>query len=226
MGLDFAGFVTVQTLTGLLIFFVLLYLKWKKGDILKEDIQPLYIDDDVYWKNGWYNNPGDKRVLVQDRFCSLNYTFNMGHTSAKIFTFGTLSAVLLLFIVLAGIFLKMDFTPRYLFLEGEDVKISAPSYPLTFKSEDITGLELLHKIPTGDFVRTNGLADDRQLVGIFSNQGQAFRVYLYRGYSPILKIELPSYTVLINSREKKWTEKWYKELSKKCQLSIEGSIGK
>lgn len=219
MGLDFVGFVTAQTLTGLLIFFVLLYLKWKKGDILKGDTQPLYIDDDVYWKNGWYNNPDDKRALVQNRFCSLNYSCNMGHTPIKIFTLGTLGAILILFIVFAGMLLKMDFTPRYLFLEGEDVKISAPSYPLTFKSEDITGIELLDKIPTGDFIKTNGLADDRQLVGKFSDRGQDFRVYLYRGYSPILKIELPSYTVLINSREKSQTKNWHKELSKKCQLN-------
>lgn len=226
MGLDFAGFVTAQTLTGFLIFFVLLYLKWKKGDILKDDIHPLYIDDDVYWKNGWYNNPGDKRLLVQDRFCSLNHSCNMGHTSIKIFIFGTLGAVLILFMVLAGQFLKMDFSPLHLFLDGENVKISAPLYPLTFRSEDIKGLELLDKIPTGNFVKTNGLADNRQLVGKFSNQGQDFRVYLYRKYSPILKIELPAYTVLINSREKNQTEKWYKELLKNASLSIKGSAGK
>ena len=37
-------------------------------------------------------------------------------------------------------------------------------------------------------------------------------MYIYRGYSPILKIELPQYTVLINSQEKSETERWYWEL--------------
>ena len=41
--------------------------------------EPLsYVDDDIYWKNGWYNNPRDRRWVVPSRMCSSNYSFNMG----------------------------------------------------------------------------------------------------------------------------------------------------
>ncbi len=36
------------------------------------------MDDDYYWRNGWYDNPGDPRLFVQDRFNSMNYTTNVG----------------------------------------------------------------------------------------------------------------------------------------------------
>ena len=85
--------------------------------------------------------------------------------------------------------------------------------PISFKRDEIKGIELLDSMPDGDFTRTNGLGDERQLVGKFREKKQGeFRLYIYRGYSPILKIELPQYTVLINSQEKSETERWYWEL--------------
>lgn len=213
IGLDIAGFVALQSAAGLVIIFGALCLRWKKQDIIKEDAAPLCVDDDIYWKNGWYNNPADKRAWVQDRFCSINNSANMARKSMKIFTFGTLGAVLILLIVLSVMFLKMDFTPRYMTLDRGSVKISAPFYPLTFKLDEIKEVKLLDKLPEGNFTRTNGLADDRQLVGKFKKQGRDYRVYVYRGYTPILKIELPEYTILLNSRKKGQTQQWYEELS-------------
>ena len=111
------------------------------------------------------------------------------------------------------VFLKMDFTPRYLVVNGDDISVSSPMAPISFKRDEIKGIELLDSMPDGDFTRTNGLGDERQLVGKFREKKQGeFRMYIYRGYSPILKIELPQYTVLINSQEKSETERWYWEL--------------
>lgn len=206
-------YIIVQCIMGILILAAFLYLRWKKKDIIKQDQQPLYVDDDIYWKNGWYNNPNDPRVWVPDRYCTPNYITNMGRTGGKIFTFGTISFVLITFIVILMIFLKMDFTPRYLVVNGEDISISSPMAPISFKRDEIKGIELLESMPDGDFTRTNGLGDERQLVGKFREKKQGeFRLYIYRGYSPILKIELPQYTVLINSQEKSQTERWYWEL--------------
>ena len=85
--------------------------------------------------------------------------------------------------------------------------------PVSFKRDEIQSIELLNHMPEGDFTRTNGLADERQLVGKFRERKDGeFRVYIYRGYSPILKIELPEYTVLINSEQKGETQNWYREL--------------
>lgn len=207
------GYIVIQCITGISILAAFLYLRWKKKDILKEDPQPLYVDDDIYWKNGWYNNPNDTRVWVPDRFCTSNYSTNMGRTAGKVFTFSILGFVLATFIVIFIVFLKMDFTPRYLSVNGEDVSISSPMAPVSFKRDEIQSIELLDHMPEGDFTRTNGLADERQLVGKFRERKDGeFRVYIYRGYSPILKIELPEYTVLINSEQKGETQNWYREL--------------
>lgn len=57
-----------------------------------------YIDEDVYWLNGWYSNPADKRMLVENKFCSANMEFNMARPAAKVLVFGLL-AVLAIVIV-------------------------------------------------------------------------------------------------------------------------------
>ena len=43
-------------------------VKKKKAQILAADDAPIYVDDDYYWRNGWYNNPVDPRLIVPDRF--------------------------------------------------------------------------------------------------------------------------------------------------------------
>ena len=56
----------------------------KRKEILDADQAPCYVDDDVYWKYGWYNNPNDRHILVQDRFNSMNYSFNFGRPAVKV----------------------------------------------------------------------------------------------------------------------------------------------
>ena len=35
----------------------------KRQEVLEADTSACYIDDDEYWKYGWYNNPGDRHLL-------------------------------------------------------------------------------------------------------------------------------------------------------------------
>lgn len=55
----------------------------KKRELLAADEQPLEVDDDEYWKTGWYKNPDDPHLLVQNRLCDTNYTFNMARPAAR-----------------------------------------------------------------------------------------------------------------------------------------------
>lgn len=55
----------------------------KKTELLAADEQPVEVDDDEYWKTGWYENPQDPHLLVQNRLCDTNYTFNMAHPAAR-----------------------------------------------------------------------------------------------------------------------------------------------
>ncbi|CUX41255.1 hypothetical protein [Clostridium sp. C105KSO13] len=187
-------------------------LKMDRG--WEADIEQVYGDDDVYWKNGWYNNPNDKRLWVPDRFCSSNYATNMARPAGKIFTFGLLGGTAVLLLILFVVFLRADFTPRYMELSGHTVQISSPMSPIAFDLKDVKDFKLLDKMPEGNFTRTNGLADDRQLVGKFREKETGdYRMYVYKKHFPVLQIHLPEYTVLINSDEKGQTESWYQELA-------------
>ena len=68
-----------------IVFFLLgfLYIHRRKEGLLAQNTAPLYTDDDIYWKNGWYSNPSDKRVFVQDWACSWNYTVNLARPAGK-----------------------------------------------------------------------------------------------------------------------------------------------
>lgn len=70
------------------------------------------------------------------------------------------------------------------------------------------------ELPEEDFVRINGLSDSRQFLGKFKGEesGKAM-LYIRRGETPVLKIELPEYTVFINSEESGKVQEWYEELS-------------
>lgn len=54
-----------------------------RRELLAADDQPVEVDDDEYWKTGWYENPQDPRLLVQNRCCDTNYTFNMARPAAR-----------------------------------------------------------------------------------------------------------------------------------------------
>lgn len=214
-GIGIAWFVIIQSIAAMGILGGFLCLRWKKQDLLKEDVDRIYLDDDVYWKNGWYNNPNSSNMWAQDRMNSMNYTVNMGHPGGKICMALTVGITVATLVGISAFFLEMDFAPRYLTTEESQVYISVPSYPISFEKSDIKDVELLLELPKGDYKRTNGLADGQQLVGKFKEKdiGQC-RLYIYRKYSPVLKIELEEYTVFINSKQAGQTEQWYDLLIK------------
>ncbi len=53
----YAIYIALQTLPGVWMIGSFLYMRYKKEKMLEKNEEPLYIDDDVYWKNGWYCNP-------------------------------------------------------------------------------------------------------------------------------------------------------------------------
>lgn len=208
-------YILIQTLAGGAVLIGVFYLRYKRKEILDKDSSPMYVDDDIYWKNGWYNNPNDKRLLIQDRFCSANYTMNMGRPAGKVITIGSIGMVLVLLGWMCGVFLKIDLTPVDLKIRGNRVAVSAPISAIEFESSDIMNIKLLKELPEDSFNRTNGLDDNKQLIGKFKGKETGVcRLYIYKGYSPVLEVELPEYTVFINSKEAGQTEKWYRELAK------------
>lgn len=177
--------------------------------------EPLsYVDDDIYWKNGWYNNPKDKRWMVPNRMCSSNYSFNMGKPTARYLTGIGIAAIVLVVLWMLVVFFQMDFVRPQLQVEKTQVTVRSAEYGITFDREDIREIELLDALPEEEFRRTHGLSDNRQLLGKFQGEetGKAM-FYVHRGETPILKIELAEYTVFITGEDEKTVQMWYEELS-------------
>ena len=214
-----------QPFSGILLFSVIAALPvivlplciWrlhlKKKALLATDTAPLYIDDDYFWRNGWYENPNDPRILIQNRYSSMNYSFNLGRPLGKMLTYGTCLAVGALFLWMCLLFLKMDFTPIRLTITGENVSITSGYTGADFQISDIEEIHLLDHLPDESFSKTNGSADDRMLLGIFwGSQTGSCRMYVTLSESPVLEIRVPEYTVFLNSTTPGQTQAWYEEL--------------
>ena len=182
----------METIPGFFMIGGFFYMRSRKEKLLRKNDRPLYIDDDVYWKNGWYSNPNDRRLMVQDWACSWNYTTNMARPAGKIFMF-----LALLFVAAC---LVWGCVQGY-----SDYGIAC---------DDITGVELLDSLPDDDYRKINGGEDQHKMLGRFKgeNTGKC-RMYLYTGYTPVLEIMTGDGPVYVNSKDPQETEEWMREIS-------------
>lgn len=187
----------------------------KRKAVLESDQEAYYTDDDEYWKNGWYNNPDDRYILVQDRFNSMNYSFNWGRPGVK--KAGVILYAATIIFVPAILIWTFSFIASFdnaevVFTESDGVcSVEAAGYGCEFREDEILSAELIGALPDDDYTRTNGGSTDKVDIGHFRGKetGKCM-MFLYKGYSPILEIRLEDgMTVYINSREEKETEEWY-----------------
>lgn len=111
------------------------------------------------------------------------------------------------------LFIKMDFVEMRMQIGSEQIGIESGMYDLSFSREDIESVEIVENLPEEKLVRTNGAAMEEYLPGKFPGKetGEC-RLYIYRGYTPILKIVVPEYTIYINSKTENQLEQWYQAL--------------
>ena len=96
---------------------------------------------------------------------------------------------------------------------GNQVEILAGSYEYTFSMKEIEDIEVVKALPDEKLNRINGTDTSEYLLGKFRGmQAGNLRLYIYRGYSPILKIVLPEFTIYINSKEPGEVTEWYEAL--------------
>jgi hypothetical protein len=193
------------------------------------DKEEVWVDEDVYWKNGYYNNPKDPRLLVQGRISGTNYTFNMGRRAGRVICGGgliLLAGVLgwMMWIMFSLLTMKVTFTicsnqevvngtnPRH--TEDHTFRFSAAGYTCEFTDSEILSVQLLEELPDERFSKINGGATERYDVGHFKGKetGKTM-LFLWEGYIPILKVELLEKTVFANSKEPGEAESWYDILS-------------
>lgn len=192
-----------QTIPIVTIFVIYFRVKKKKAQILAADDAPIYVDDDYYWRNGWYNNPVDPRLIVPDRFCGTNFTTNMGRPAGKILTAGLAVVVAGLLIWMCGLFLRMDFVPVQMSIDGTQVSITSGYTDTSFSTDEILDLQLLDSLPDDSFVRSNGSADGHQLLGVFRGKKTGpCRMYVELDESPVLPFRPMNTRYFLRLRQK------------------------
>ncbi len=191
------------------------YVRYKKEQILACNENPLYIDDDVYWKNGWYSNPHDKRLIVQDWVCPWNYTTNMAKPVGKICLAGGIIVTAACLVLAVVLLMKFELTPVEMAVGQERIEITSGYSDMTICYDEIRDIELLNRLPEDDYRKINGGDTADMLVGKFKGKetGKCW-LYLYTEYTPILKISTDGGPVYVNSKDEDETKKWKNEIEK------------
>ena len=192
----------------------LLWMTRKRRQLLAGDPVPLVVDDDVYWRKGWYENPNDPHWLVQDRLVPCNYSMNMAKPGAWGGTIALLAGVGVLMVGLCVLFLWADFGGSSVVIAPDRVAVSAFLYDTEVDPQDIQSVTLLEDLPEDSYVRTNGLDDGRRLIGHFrGRESGPCEMYLHTAASPILAVETGDFTLYFNSEDPAETEAWYQALA-------------
>ena len=213
--LAFTVYFCLQTAAILLLFYILYAIHGRTQELLAADTEPVIVDEDVYWTRGYYYNPERKSLLAPSKpGMTSNLSFNMAHPAAKLLCFvfwGGIAALLLWMILM---FIRMDFTPFEMDFRDSQVYITAGSYDLDFPVADIQELSLENDLPTKSYSKNNGADTSQYLLGKFRlpGYGQA-RLYYYIGYSPVIRIQLPEYTVYFNTKNSEKTKELYRQLN-------------
>lgn len=212
-GIDLGIYLFLQLVMTAAFLLPVVYIHGKKQEILENDSVPVYIDDDEYWKNGWYNNPGDFRLMVQDRMNSMNYTFNMARPAAKVITgalWSILAGVLVWFTI---VMVQLINAEVVLSVNGSEIRVEAAGYECGFNRADIKEVELLQEMPEENMSRTNGASTEKYLIGYFKGRESGkCMLFLYRGESPVLKVDLGEKMLFVNSMREGEAEEWFQEL--------------
>ena len=191
----------------------IVYMQKRRKQVLSMDADALIVDDDEYWKSGWYMNPNDPHLWIQDRMCSTNYTMNMAKPMAKVITVGTAVFLTIMMVGVFSLLISLENAKISVLMDGNQVTIDAAMYDTNFKESEIQSVRILEKMPEDDFTRTNGGATEKYLIGYFEGKetGKCM-MYLYRDYTPVLEIRLTDKMIYVNSRKQDEVQEWYRTL--------------
>ena len=208
------GFIQFFSAAAFLILFVI--ANRRKKELLDIDDSPVYVDDDEYWKTGFYYNPNDKHVFVPNKLQSGNYAMNYATFGAKlctaivsIITAAAIAATVVVLIPFMNVRIDIN-------MQEDNITISAAGYTSEINAKNIEKIELIDKLPTDGFSKINGGATDEYLVGHFKgNTYGKCEMYIFEGYSPILEIKTNRETIFVNSKNEGEIERVYEDLLKR-----------
>lgn len=178
-------------------------------EVLSKESKLLF-DEDVYWLKGYYDNPNDKRILVDERV-GMGMTLNMGNVYGKIIASVIYTLLAILLIGLFGTFYMVEKSSFNLYQQGDTFYTEAPFYKTSFNENEIVNVRLINDLPAGS--RTNGFGLPSIDLGNYFLHGYGkSKVYVYRNKPPFVIIELKEKTVLINGKTEEETLRIYERV--------------
>lgn len=207
-------YIGIQFMYTLAILWMIIVIGKKKEEILNRDDEPLYVDDDEYWKTGFYNNPADPKVLVKNRLSDMNYSFNLGNKAGKAIMW-SLEAVVAGFIIWF-VAIMIPYINVHIDTEIKDnyFTVKAVGYKFSINIDNIEEVQLMDKLPKDSFTRTNGGATEEYNIGNYKgNTYGKCMLFIWNGYGPVVMIKGDNKTVFVNYKEDGEALKLYEQLS-------------
>lgn len=211
---DYYVYMGIQFMYTLVILWMMIIIGKKKEEILNRDNEPLYVDDDEYWKTGFYNNPADPKVLVKNRLSDTNYSFNLGNKAGKAIMW-SLEAVVAGFIIWF-VAIMIPYINVHIDTEIKDnyFTVKAVGYKFSINIDNIEEVQLMDKMPKDSFTRTNGGATEEYNIGNYKgNTYGKCMLFIWNGYGPVVMIKGDNKTVFVNYKEDGEALKLYEQLS-------------
>lgn len=173
-------------------------------------------DGDENWRHGWYSNPKDKRLLVEDRTNSTSYSPNMARPLNRVIIV-VLGLILVLVPIGIGVLLfQVDHAPVSFQVEGQEVRITSLWYEYKFSRDQMKEAELIYEMPDDSFRRTDGVSTPKRDLGHYRGEKTGdCMMFLYDGYKPILYIGVGEMRIFVNSQEAEEVTSWYEQIVKK-----------
>lgn len=216
-GILYGGDVIVYTIVDLIGSIIMLasfvVARRKRTEVLAADDTPLYVDDDEYWKYGFYYNPNDRHIIVKNRMYDMNYAFNYASRGTQILValltvIITASIIFTVAALIPFINIKMD-----VYIADDTFMAEGGDYKCSINIGDIQEVQLFDEMPKDNFTRTNGGSTDEYDVGNYKGRtyGRCM-LFIWDSYSPVLMIKSSNKTVFVNSKEDGYIRQMYDEL--------------
>lgn len=210
--IDFGFYLVGIIISSIVVVFVARIVNTKKDDILSQAKNIEYMDDDYYWRKGWYSNPNDKRLLVPSRLNSMNQEFNMAKKSAIV-----INAVLILIILGTVLVCLVPIDKNVMVREDKDyISVKSGMYETDFKRSDILDLDLVDDLDQDSYIRTNGISMGEIDIGRFRGKKSGrLDLYINSAKRPLVRVKLKNKLVYISGDKNKRPEKIYRIISGK-----------
>lgn len=207
-------YVVLVTVSVFIMVYNIIRGERKIRNMLDGDSSAVYIDDDEYWKWGIYNNPSDRRIMVQSKWSSTKYTVNVGHPVGKVIMWATVLLLVGTLVFTLWTFVALGNTETFFTVEDNTVTFDAFMYKYTVDPAEIENIALIDEMPDEHFSRSNGASTGKVNIGNYqgSETGRC-KMFIHNGESPILMIETDNMTVFANSTEEGVVEDWYETIT-------------